>query len=127
MFLNKKQESAIEFCITIFESRGLRVCYPDLETYHGRVHMSGIRWTAVNREENASGHILLTKWDKKLKVIIWLPKNPDDDSMSAIDSYLIINPEKTHLTLPYGQGQLSLHKIDPQMFMTREEMRDYLG
>ena len=126
MFLNSKQEKAIEFCITVLESRGLEVRYPDLETNHGKVSISEIRWLAVDKTANISAHILLTKWNKRFKVVLWLPKDPDA-GMTVIDTYVVLSQNKTQLILPYGQGQLSLGKTDPNIFMTLEEMRDYLG
>ena len=127
MFLNSKQVKAIEFLITVLESRGLEVRYPDIETSHGKVSsISEIRWGARDKAGNPKAHILLTKWDGKFKLIVWLPKNPED-GMTAIDPYLVVSPGKTHLILPYSQGQLSLGKINPEIFMTTEEMRDYLG
>lgn len=126
MFINLKQQKAIEFCITVLESRGLEVRYPDIETNHGKVNISEIRWQAVDKMANLSAHILLTKWSGKVKLIMWLPKSPNE-GMSAIDSYVVLAENKTHLILPQGQGQLSLGKINPDMFMTLQETRDYLG
>jgi len=126
MFLNSKQEKAVQFAMTILESRGLEVLYPDIETNHSKISISEIRWKAVKDEWGVAAHILLTKWDKKFKLIVWLPKDPND-GMTAIDPYVVLSPSKTHLILPYGQGQLSLHKIDPDIFMSLQEMKDYLG
>lgn len=124
MFLNSKQEKAVSFLITVLESRGLEVRYPDIETNHGKVSISEIRWVAVDKMANLSAHIILTKWGGKFKLIMWLPKNPDE-GMSAIDSYVIVHNHC--LILPNGCGQLSLHKIDSGIFMSLNEMRDYLG
>lgn len=127
MFLNSKQERAIEFCMTILESRGLEVNYPNFTLNPGKVNISAIRWAASDIEGNLKAHILLTKWDKKFKLIVWLPKTKADEDLSAIDPYVVLDENKTHLILPYGQGQLSLGKISPDMFMLVEEMRAYLG
>jgi hypothetical protein len=128
MFLNSKQEKAVQFAVTILESRGLEILHPEIKTNHSKISISEIKWKAVKdvTHREISAHILLTKWDKKFKLIVWLPKDPQD-GMTSIDSYVILNPSKTHLILPYGQGQLSLHKIDPEIFMSLQEMRDYLG
>lgn len=125
MFLNSKQEKAISFCITVLESRGLIVRYPDIEGSNIS-NIQEIRWLAVDREANVKAHILLTKWSGKFKLIIWLPKSLDE-GMSAIDPYVVLADSKTHLMIPHGQGHLSLGKIDSKMFMTLQEMRDYLG
>lgn len=125
MFFNSKQQKAIEFLITVLESRGLEVQYPTIEGA-SIGNIQEIRWRATDKMANSAAHILLTKWDKKFKLIMWLPKNPDG-GMSAIDSYVTLAENKTHLILPHSQGQLSLGKINPDMFMTLQEMRDYLG
>lgn len=125
MFLNSKQEKAISFCITVLESRGLTVQYPHLMP-DSKTQIKEIRWVATDKEDNILARILLTKWQGKFKLIIWLPKNADE-GMSAIDSYVVLAENKTHLILPYGQGQLSLGKVNPDMFMSLQEMRDYLG
>lgn len=124
MFLNSKQEKAIYFLITVLESRGLEVCYPNIETSHGKVNITEIRWQAIDKMANPAAHIILTKWNGKFKLIMWLPKNPED-GMSAIDSYVIVHNDC--LLLPNGCGQLPLHKINPDMFMSLDEMREYLG
>lgn len=125
MFLNSKQEKAISFCITVLESRGLTVRYPNIEG-SSIVNINEIRWLAVDKMANPFAHILLTKWSGKFKLIMWLPKNPDE-GMSCIDPYVVLAENKTHLILPNGIGQISLGKINPDMFMTLQEMRDYLG
>lgn len=127
MFLNSKQEKAIEFVITVLESRGLTVRYPEIEGEgDSKTNISRICWRAVDKMANPKAHILLTKWNGKFKLVVWLPKNPDE-GMSAIDPYVVLDESKTHLILPYGQGQLSLGKINPDLFVTSSEMRDYLG
>lgn len=125
MFLNSKQEQAISFCITVLESRGLTVRYPDIEG-SSIININEIRWLAVNRDADVKAHILLTKWNGKFKLVVWLPKSLDE-GMSAIDPYTVLSESKTHLILPHGMGQISLGKINPDMFMTLQEMRDYLG
>lgn len=125
MFLYPKQQKAVEFCITVLESRGLEVRYPDIEG--GSISdIREIRWRAVDKMANPSAHLLLTKWGGKFKLILWLPKNPDE-GMTAIDPYVVLAENETYLILPYGQGQLSLGKINPDMFMRQEEMGHYLG
>lgn len=121
----KRQEKTIQFCITIFESRGLEIRYPSL-LGQDRVSITEIEWQAVDKMANPLGRIRLTKWDKKYKLIIYLSKN-SDEGMSAIDPYVLLSENKTHLILPYGRGQISLGKISPDMFMSLQEMRDYLG
>lgn len=125
MFLNSKQEKAISFVITVLESIGLTVQYPTIEGA-SISNILEIRWRAVDKMNDPKAHILLTKWNGKFKLVVWLPKNPDD-GMSAIDPYVVVSSSKTHLILPHGRGQISLQKIDPSMFMTLQEMRDYLG
>lgn len=125
MFLNSKQEKVISFCITVLESRGLEVRYPDIEG-SSIININEIRWRAVDKRANPSAHILLTKWGGKFKLIMWLPKSLDE-GMSCIDPYAVLGQNRTHLILPHRQRQLSLGKINPDMFMTLQEMRDYLG
>lgn len=125
MFLNTKQQKAVEFLITVLESRGLEVRYPDIEG-DSKTDIREICWRAVDKRANPSARILLTKWGGKFKLIMWLPKSLDE-GMSCIDPYAVISISKTHLILPHGMGQISLGKIDSKMFMTLQEMRDYLG
>lgn len=124
MFLTSKQEKAIYFLITVLESRGLEVRYPDIETSHGKVNITEIRWQATDKmAAGLAAHIVLTKWNGKFKLVMWLPKNPKE-GMAAIDSYVIIRNNR--LLLPNAGGQLSLHKVNPDMFMSLDEMREYL-
>ena len=126
MFLTKKQESAIEFLITVLESRGLEVHYPHLDTNHGKVNISEIRWVATDKNEKISAHIILTNWGKKFKLIVWLPKNPDD-GRSAVDNYVFITLSGKQLVLPYLEEHITLpSNIPSDLFMLHQEMRDYL-
>lgn len=126
MFLNSKQQKAVEFAITILEARGLIVDLPTIEIDGNKAQIAEIKWLATTEESGKiKAHIILTRWVGKSKVIIWLPKNPDKETILDIDSYVVSALHTSRLILP-NEGQVSLNKTDPNMFMTLEEMRDYL-
>lgn len=130
MFLNSKTTKAIEFSITVLESMGMEVKFPDLQIEgNSKTEVLCIRWWAMNAEGKYAAHISLVPWGKKLKIIIWLPKNPREDDASDIDHYVVLGNYNVspYLELPHGRGKISLHKIDPSLFFNREEMRLYLG
>lgn len=126
MFIKSKEKKAIEFIINVLESRGLDVCPPQIKTSGSIANISEIRWLATDKNANPKAHILLFFFNKKPKLILWMPKDSSEGE-NAIDAYGYGSSNQTHIILPYGAGQLSLGKINPEVFMSYQEMRDYLG
>lgn len=109
--------------MTILEARGLEIQYPEIEG-SSKSDIQEIRWRAVDRSAKTTAQIKLTKWWGKPKLLVWLPKNPED-GMASIDSYVTVSENRTHIN--HFGGQISLGKISPDIFMSLQEMREYLG